>query len=279
MREAQEILEWYVAAGVDTLLEDAPVNRFTEEPPAPRKLDTSASSTGTSAVEKHLQKSAATSKPTSPEPARTAEIVLPDGNAVEQARAIAAEAKTLKQLQRAIASFDGCNLKRAAKNMVFADGNPEASAMIVGEPPDRDEDNQGQPFVGQAGFLFDRMLSSIGLDRESVYLTTVLPWRPPGNRPPTPQETEICRPFIERHIELIGPTVLVLMGGLSAKTLLNAETNITRLRGKWVDLTINGLTVPTIATLHPAYLMQQRNQKKLAWQDLLAIQQRLENKA
>ena len=132
-----------------------------------------------------------------------------------------------------MAAFDGCNLKFTAKNLVFADGNPEAAVMLVGEAPGRDEDIEGLPFVGRSGRLLDRMLAAIGLDRTSVYIANVIPWRPPGNRTPTPHETEICRPFIERQIELVNPKVLVNLGGPSAKTLLNTTEGILRLRGNW----------------------------------------------
>lgn len=276
MNQAQEIMEWYVAAGVDTLLEDQPVNRFTEQPPEPRKANAGASKAGASAMQQRLEKSAAPPQPTSVQSAQNSAVVMPDGAAVEQAQALAAQANTLDALQDAIQQFEGCNLKRTAKTMVFADGNPNANIMFIGEPPDRDEDTQGTPFVGPAGALFDRMLASIGLDRTSAYMTTVLPWRPPGNRPPTPQEVEICRPFIERHIELASPEFVVLMGGHCAKTLMKADTTIMRLRGKWVDLAIGNKTCPAMATLHPAYLLQQPAQKKFAWQDLLAIKQRLQ---
>ncbi|TIV27765.1 MAG: uracil-DNA glycosylase, partial [Mesorhizobium sp.] len=173
--------------------------------------------------------------------------------------------------------FDGCNLKFTAKNLVFADGNPNADLMLVGEAPGRDEDLEGLPFVGRSGRLLDRMLAAIGLDRASAYIANVIPWRPPGNRTPTPHETEICRPFIERQIELVNPKVLVNLGGPSAKTLLNTAEGILRLRGNWrVHTTASGIAIPAMPTLHPAYLLRTPAHKKLAWRDFLEVKAKLQ---
>ncbi len=173
-------------------------------------------------------------------------------------------------------AFEGCNLKFTAKQLVFADGNPEADLMLVGEAPGRDEDIEGLPFVGRSGQLLDRILAAIGRDRKSAYIANVIPWRPPGNRTPTPHETEICRPFIERQIELANPKVLVTLGGPSAKTLLHATDGILRLRGNWkVHRTPSGAEIPTMPTLHPAYLFRNPAHKKLAWRDFLEIKKRL----
>ena len=175
-----------------------------------------------------------------------------------------------------MAEFDGCNLKFTAKNLVFADGNPNASIMLVGEAPGRDEDLEGLPFVGRSGQLLDRILAAIGLDRTSVYIANVIPWRPPGNRTPTPQETEICRPFIERQIELADPKLLVTLGGPSAKLLLNTTEGILRVRGAWkTHATASGRQIPTMPTLHPAYLLRNPAHKKLAWRDFLEVRVRL----
>ena len=158
---------------------------------------------------------------------------MPDEAQVALARELRGTAATLDELRQSMADFDGCNLKFTAKNLVFADGNPEADLMLVGEAPGRDEDIEGLPFVGRSGQLLDRILAAIGLDRRSAYIANVIPWRPPGNRTPTPQETEICRPFIERQIELAKPKVLVTLGGPSAKVLLNTTEGVLRLRGNW----------------------------------------------
>ncbi|KAB2950684.1 MAG: uracil-DNA glycosylase [Rhizobiaceae bacterium] len=175
-----------------------------------------------------------------------------------------------------VAGFDGCNLKFTAKSLVFADGNPDADLMLVGEAPGRDEDIEGLPFVGRSGQLLDRMLAAIGRDRTSAYIANVIPWRPPGNRTPTPLETEICRPFIERQIELARPKVLVCLGGPSAKTLLNTTEGILRLRGNWrVHVTASGVAIPAMPTLHPAYLLRNPAHKKLAWRDFLEVKAKL----
>ena len=186
----------------------------------------------------------------------------------------------LEELRAIMEEFDGCNLKSTAKQLVFADGNPKAELMLVGEAPGRDEDIEGRPFVGRSGQLLDRILAAIGRDRTSVYIANVIPWRPPGNRTPTPHETEICRPFIERQVELVAPKILVTLGAPSARTLLHASDGILRLRGNWqTHETRSGLSIPAMPTLHPAYLLRNPAHKKLAWRDFLAVKMRLEAKA
>jgi len=262
MESAQEILEWYADAGIDVILEDAPINRFNEAPPPPKQIPT-----GQSLAAKRLNERAPA---TTPKKAQS-EVAIPDANAIENARDVASAVQSLEELKQAMNSFDGCNLKRTAKNMVFADGNPDADIMFVGEAPGRDEDLQGLPFVGRAGQLLDKMLAAMNLDRKTAYISNVIPWRPPGNRTPTPQETEICRPFIERHIELASPKLVVLLGGSSAKTLLKTSDGIMRLRGNWNELNINGKIFRTMPTLHPAYLLRQPAQKRLVWRDLVQV--------
>lgn len=183
----------------------------------------------------------------------------------------------LDDLQAALEAFDACPLKRTATRLVFASGPATAPLMLVGEAPGADEDRTGIPFVGRAGQLLDRMLASIGWPRESVRITNVVPWRPPGNRNPTPEEITLCRPFIQRHIELVSPAVLVLLGGSAAEALLELRQGITRVRGTWHDLTLPGLSrpVPTLATFHPAYLLRAAAQKALSWRDFLAVKARL----
>ncbi|MER2632944.1 MAG: uracil-DNA glycosylase, partial [Rhizobiaceae bacterium] len=185
-------------------------------------------------------------------------------------------ATSLEALRAEMAAFDGCNLKLTAKNLVFADGTPGAPLMLVGEAPGRDEDMEGLPFVGRSGKLLDRMLAAIGIDRGTAYIANVIPWRPPGNRTPTPQETEICRPFIERQIELAQPKLLVTLGGPSAKVLIGAPDGILRLRGNWrTHVTASGTAIPVMPTLHPAYLLRNPAHKRLAWRDFLEIKARL----
>ncbi len=192
---------------------------------------------------------------------------------------LAATAPTLEELRSCLSGFDGCNLKLTAKKLVFADGNPQAKLMFVGEAPGRDEDLQGLPFVGRSGQLLDRMLGAIGLDRSSAYIANVVPWRPPGNRTPTPQETEICKPFILRQIELVNPDVLVFLGAASAKTLLGVQDGIRKMRGRWMTYPCKGREISAIATYHPAYLLRSPLEKRLSWRDFLAIKQKLEEKA
>lgn len=263
MQRGMEILEWYVEAGVDILLEDKPVDRFLES--------TEVSSKAT--AKKPLPSRSDPRKAAAPKQSPAQNVTVPDAEAAASARDTAQKADSLETLKAAMETFEGCNLKRTAKNLVFADGNPDAKIMLIGEAPGRDEDQQGVPFVGRAGQLLDKMLAAINLDRSSVYITNVIPWRPPGNRTPTPQETEICRPFIERHIELISPDVIVLLGGSSAKTLLKTNDGIMRLRGKWSEVEANNSSIKALPTLHPAYLLRQPAQKRLAWQDLLALDQ------
>lgn len=254
------MLQWYEAAGVDLAVGEAPVDRFAQ-----------------SAVVPAAPRSAAPVPPAlrdaPPQPAIAASGADADP---ETARELAAGAQTLDALREALENFDGCGLKLRATNLVFADGNPQARVMLVGEAPGRDEDLQGKPFVGRSGQLLDRMLKAIGLDRTGVYIANTVPWRPPGNRTPAPSEVAVCLPFLYRQIELVAPKVLVALGGASASTLFETNAGITRIRGQWRDLTVNGHTMRALATLHPAYLLRQPAAKRLAWQDLLAIRKALD---
>jgi DNA polymerase len=181
------------------------------------------------------------------------------------------EAASLAELEALVAAFEGCALKRTAKSLCFARGSDSASIMLIGEAPGRDEDLQGKPFVGRAGQLLDRMLASIGLSDEHVYITNTVYWRPPGNRTPSPEEIEACAPFLARQIELLSPRVLVLLGGAAAKTMLGVSEGIMRLRGKWLNYASANGDIPALATLHPAYLLRNPAAKRLAWRDLLAL--------
>lgn len=195
----------------------------------------------------------------------------------ETATHVAAACASLDDLRAAMEAFDGCPLKVTATKTVFGDGNPKAPLMLIGEAPGREEDRQGVPFVGESGRLLDRMLASIGLDRTSYYITNLLPWRPPGNRTPTDQEVAVCLPFLQRHIELVQPRVLLLLGGLPTRNLFARPEGIMRQRGKWRRYESTGLSHPidALATLHPAFLLRQPAQKRLAWRDLLDLQERL----
>jgi DNA polymerase len=193
------------------------------------------------------------------------------------AHALARAARSLDELREALMAFDGCPLKDTATNLVFADGNPSSRVMIVGEAPGADEDRDGRPFVGVSGQLLDRMLAQIGLDRTSVYITNIIFWRPPGNRQPTTAEVAACLPFVERHIELANPSILLLAGGASAKTLLARNEGIMRLRGRWFLYESTGMSrpIPALPTFHPAFLLRQPAQKREAWRDLLALSEKL----
>ena len=189
-------------------------------------------------------------------------------------------ATTIEELREHLDHFDGCVLKHTAMNLVFADGNPKASVMFVGEAPGEDEDRQGKPFVGVSGKLLDTMLRCIGLDRASVYISNVLFWRPPGNRAPTDAEIAACLPFVEQHIALVNPRILIPLGGVAAKSLLRSKEGITRLRGRWTHYTphVGRSDVPSIRCLplyHPAYLLRQPASKRHIWQDLLLLRKSL----
>ncbi len=182
-----------------------------------------------------------------------------------------ASVTSLDELRAALEAFEGCALKATASKLVFADGNPQAKLMLVGEAPGGDEDRQGLPFVGRAGQLLDRMLEAIGLDRTQVYIANVIPWRPPGNRTPTPAEIQACLPFIARHIELVNPEFMVCLGNVSVQALLKAREGITRARGQWFDFPLPGRNLRTLAMLHPAFLLRSPAFKRQAWADLRAL--------
>jgi DNA polymerase len=201
----------------------------------------------------------------------------PPDAAETAARAAARKAATLDELESALRAFDGCGLKATAKNLCFYRGAPRARLMIVGEAPGREEDLEGKPFVGRAGQLLDKMLAAISLREEDVHITNVVYWRPPGNRTPTPQESQVCRPFLERQMELVAPDVVLLLGGSATKQVLNVTEGIMRIRGKWREIQSGSRSVRTMATLHPAYLLRTPAAKRQAWRDLLAVQAALKS--
>lgn len=270
--DLRELLAFYASAGVDDALCDEPVDRFSESARPAAAAQPAAPAQAAPSERPRRAASEAPPPPQRPQP----QAKVPDEGQAALARELAAKASSLEELRTILAAFDGCNLKTTAKSTVFADGNPEADLMLVGEAPGRDEDIEGLPFVGRSGQLLDRMLAAIGLDRTKVYIANVIPWRPPGNRTPTPHETEICRPFIERQIALARPKVLVTLGGPSAKVLLNASEGVLRLRGNWRQHVVaDGTVIPAMPTLHPAYLLRNPAHKKLAWRDFLEIKDRL----
>ncbi len=277
--EAVALLAWQVAAGADEAILDLPVDRTRPQaamPAAPPAMPRGAAEAPASAP---LPPRPAILRPPSTDraPPRPPAPAAPPPLVAQDAKALAAACRTVAELEQAVRLYDGCGLKKTATNTVFADGNPEAKLMFVGEAPGADEDRQGKPFVGLSGKLLDRMLQAIGYDRTSVYITNILFWRPPGNRQPTPQEIQQCLPFVIRHIELVRPDVLVLLGGTSAKTILNQTEGILRLRGRWFEYRTdeNLPVIPAIPTLHPAYLLRSPGQKREAWRDFLALKLRL----
>ena len=295
---AQELLRWYADAGVDETIADEPVNRFQEKPkaanppvpPVPSEPSAGESGAGESGpIESNQEKKGladSASPPPSPqqpppEPSPGPSPSVPEGGAngeVTAAVHLARSAESVEELRKALESFDGCGLKKTATNLVFTDGNAEAPILFVGEGPGAEEDRQGLPFVGPSGKLLDKMLASIGLDRTGVLISNTVFWRPPGNRTPTPQETAVCMPFLERLIELVDPKVLVALGGPAAKSLLAETTSVGRLRGKWFSYSTPGLARPIDATAlyHPAYLLRSPGQKRVTWMDWLGIKNKLQ---
>ncbi|WP_051152050.1 uracil-DNA glycosylase [Fodinicurvata sediminis] len=285
-REARAALEWLIEMGADEALEETSRDRF-------RAPEARAEQASVPAASSQAQNSMTPAPPTARDghraqgmsapgmsdaqppvwhpgeqgPLQPAEAVL------QNARDAAAAANDLESLHEAIRTFEGCELKRSASNTVIYRGSKSAKVMLIGEAPGRDEDIQGQPFVGAAGRMLDTMLESAGIAIEEVYITNILFWRPPGNRTPDTREIGLCLPFVERQIELIRPELLLMIGNVSVKTLLGTTQGITRLRGKWFAYQHEGLSapIPAIASLHPAYLLRQPAQKRHAWRDMLAF--------
>lgn len=284
-----EALQWHIDHGADEMLLEEPVDR-TAIPELSKTL---------SEVPKVSE-----NKPQSGVPAKplVQSQIMPTGfddhadqgdmmgtaQAVVEAQKIAAACKTLEELKKAVQDFDGLSIRKTATNMVFCDGNPQSSVMLIGEAPGADEDIQGKPFVGVSGQLLDRILACIDLSRnaedvsKAVYISNILNWRPPGNRTPSASEIEISLPFIERHIALVQPKMIILCGGVSAKALLRSGDSISRLRGKFHDYQVpealqNGSAtpIPAMATYHPAYLLRTPAQKKAVWADMLMFQEKL----
>ena len=255
-----QLLAFYMEAGVDCALGDEPVNRLADPDLAPAPPPREAP-----------PQLVARPVPAAPMLSGFAEPAPAPDAAIASARELARTAPTLEVLRELLEKFDGCALKSTASRLVFADGNPKARIMFVGEAPGRDEDIEGLPFVGRSGKLLDRMIAAIGLDRSKVYIANVIPWRPPGNRTPTPQETQICLPFIQRQIELVDPEVLVTLGNPSTQTLLGTREGIMRTRGKWFDYDTGTRVIRALPTFHPAYLLRSPSYKRMSWQDLRAI--------
>lgn len=264
----KEVLQFYADAGVDMALDEEPHNRLVAPKKAidPAAISVSASGSSTAQLDQTRQSdrpnNSAMAAPTA------IETKSHDAN-VAEAIQCAASATSLDELLTNLLGFEGCGLKRTATNTVFEDGNRGARIMLVGEAPERDEDLQGKPFVGRSGQLLDKILQAVGLDRTTVYIGNILPWRPPGNRTPTNVEMELCKPFIKRQIELANPELLVFLGTSSAKNLLETTDGILKLRGKW--RIYSKAEIPVMPTLPPAHLLRQPAQKRLVWRDFLNL--------
>jgi DNA polymerase len=263
----RELLAFYLEAGVDCALLEEPPNRLLDPEIAPQPAAIPSPPANRPAP-----------PPAAMARAPAAAVPAPDV-AIASARDAARTAPTLEALRALLETFDGCALKQTATRLVFSDGNPQARIMFVGEAPGRDEDLEGIPFIGRSGKLLDRMIGAIGLDRTTAYIANVIPWRPPGNRDPSPQETQICLPFIKRQIELVDPDVLVCLGKPSSQAVLELKDGIMRTRGRWHNYDTGTRTIRAMATFHPAYLLRQPIHKRLAWQDLRAISKALNTAA
>jgi DNA polymerase len=270
MLEHAAALRWYAEQGLEETIGEEAIDRFSLAPPAPAAA---------APVPMAPRAGAAPSsfRPSTPPPAARAPVPLESPQLVEDARELARRCSTLAELEAAVRGFEGCALKRTAKNTVFADGTAGAPVMVIGEAPGADEDRIGKPFVGVSGQLMDRMMASIGLTRDGgFYITNILFWRPPGNRTPTLAEQAMCLAFTRRHIELAKPKLLVLAGGVAVKAVLDTAEGITRLRGKWTSVKLDdGSEVPAMPTFHPAYLLRTPASKRQSWSDLLAVDKRL----
>lgn len=250
-------LRWLVESGADEAIGKETINRF--RPASPRTREAPAA-------------------PRPPPPVIRREsfpapvTALAPTDQIGRAMEIAAACTTLAELKAAIEAFEGCALKQHATRTVFADGTPARRILFIGEAPGKEEDQAGLPFVGRAGKLLDRMMAAIGLDRTSnVYITNVLNWRPPGNRDPSPEEAAVCMPFLRRHIELVAPRIMVLLGSVAVRHVMGRHEGIMRLRGTWMEYYVGTCMVPVMPTLHPAYLLRRPGEKRLAWRDLQSI--------
>ncbi|OHV75671.1 uracil-DNA glycosylase family protein [Rhizobium sp. LCM 4573] len=282
------LLHFYADAGVEWLVEDEPADRFAEfaaqkaaraearatqqRPQQPAQNEPPTSRTGAGSPTQARTAPAARAAPA----AQQAPVAVPDGEAVSAAQFAAESARSLSELKTALEAFNGCNLKNGARSTVFASGDPASRIMVIGPMPNADDDRDSIPFSGRQGQLLDRMLGAIGLTREAVMLTNVIPWRPPGNRMPSPAEQEICRPFLERQIALAEPRYLLLLGNFPARFFFGDGGTIHSMRGEWRDIRFAGLELAAIATLHPQELLAAPANKALAWQDLLTFKSRLE---
>lgn len=264
----KSLLKWQLDAGIDEAVDDSPVNYFAL---LKQVVGVQNSEVGVKAAE------IIELKPQSQSQKSEAPLHYSPSMAGAVARTIADKCKTLQELEEAVRIFDGCSIKKTATKTVFADGNPQSKIMIIGDAPNAEEDVKGLPFCGDNGQLLDKMFAAIGLNRESIYISNMVFWRPAGNRQPTPEEIAICLPFVEKNIALVAPKILVLLGGVATRGLLQKEQTISKLRGKFYEYNNDYLTSPlaTLISYHPSELIKQPLNKKQAWQDLLMIKSQL----
>ena len=269
------LLEWYLDMGVDTFIDEESINRY-------ESFEKEAAEAKIASTKK--QRPSPRSATTFSLPKKTIAEMAPSFDTKSETFEKICKTKTLQELKNLLEEFDACQLKKTATNLVFADGKEDADVMVIGEAPEAEEDRQGLPFVGESGKLLDKMLGAIGLSREeNVYISNVVPWRPPGNRQPSTTEIALCLPFIEQHIALKKPKLLMFLGGTATKALLSKEqevikSGITKLRGKWFTYKptiIKGEEIPALIMYHPSYLLRSPQQKKWAWKDLLDFKDKL----
>jgi uracil-DNA glycosylase len=272
-QDSLSALAWLVEAGADEAMSDAPADRFAARTNPPLEGGSKSASTA-----QQISGSGQAPKPL-PSPKNASHLsALPQGegeDSIGTAINLARSANSLAELKASLEGFEGCALKRGATNTVFADGNPQYRILFIGEAPGRDEDRQGLPFVGRAGKLLDKMMAAIHLDRTKAYITNVINWRPPDNRDPSPEEAAMCLPFLRRHIELVNPEMIILLGAVAVRHVMGRTDGIMKTRGKWLDYNVLGRMVPVMPTLHPAYLLRQPAHKKLAWRDLQAVEKKI----
>ncbi|MGC1777556.1 MAG: uracil-DNA glycosylase [Xanthobacteraceae bacterium] len=282
-KDARELLAFYLDAGADALIGEEPIDRMAEAPPPERPAAPAAVHVASEGAAGPGLRGPSTDRlrRSDPPPAGEGTMRAPPSApaspeaAVMAAREAARTAQTLDELRALLETFEGCALRATATQLVFADGTAGSRVMFVGEAPGYDEDISGRPFIGRSGKLLDLMMAAIGLDRTSAYIANVVPWRPPGNRTPTPQETAICLPFIRRQIELANPDFLVCLGGPAMQTLLAIKEGITRARGRWYPYDTGTREIRALATFHPAFLLRSPLQKRFAWRDFLALKKAL----
>jgi len=252
----QEILEWYICAGVDEICAEEPFFNMPKQVPAVPHVSAAQEKAAVDVPVRHA----------------TTELAQATQSAFQNARDICSRVTSLDELRQAVEAFEGCALKMTAAHTVFGDGNPQARVVFVGEAPGADEDRIGTPFVGRSGQLLDKMLAAIGLDRTSCYICNILPWRPPGNRTPLDSEIAVCLPFLKKQIDLINPEFIFTLGGSSANALLNTAETISRMRGRWLEYTkSDGSQAKLLASFHPAYLLRTPGQKAKSWADFLRL--------